>query len=287
MKLQLQKFYIRRAKRLIPALGTLILAVMVASYLIESSWGEQQRTALSGIASTFSFANIRYALDSSGYFSLAAKTNPLLHIWSLSVEEQFYIVFPILVLVLLRKSRNIFQTKFVLLVIAFISFVLSILLSYGLPPFESIARAQQFGFYMPFTRTWEFLAGVLIALPMSNKRVTFNRLAAIRSMQILAVIGIFFILYPRFGCFPWVLGVDPSCFDGSAYLGRIIEFGRVDCSMLLDFLVGFSRKYFLFLVFVALAVYCFGTEDLAKYTVCSRIGGDKFAAPGIALVSIH
>ena len=55
MKLQLQKFYIRRAKRLIPALGTLILAVMVASYLIESSWGEQQRTALSGIASTFSF----------------------------------------------------------------------------------------------------------------------------------------------------------------------------------------------------------------------------------------
>ena len=190
IKLQLQNFYIRRAKRLIPALGTLILAVMVASYLIESSWGEQQRTALSGIASTFSFANIRYALDSSGYFSLAAKTNPLLHIWSLSVEEQFYIVFPILVLVLLRKSRNFYQTKFVLLVIAFISFVLSILLSYGLRPFESVARAQQFAFYMPFTRTWEFLAGVLIALPMSNKWVTFNRLAAIRSMQILAVIGI-------------------------------------------------------------------------------------------------
>jgi peptidoglycan/LPS O-acetylase OafA/YrhL len=192
IKLQLQNFYIRRAKRLIPALGTLILAVMVASYLIESSWGEQQRTALSGIASTFSFANIRYALDSSGYFSLAAKTNPLLHIWSLSVEEQFYIVFPILVLVLLRKSRNFYQTKFVLLVIASISFVLSILLSYGLPPFESVERAQQFALYMPFTRTWEFLAGVLIALPMSNKRVTFNRLAAIRSMQILAVIGILF-----------------------------------------------------------------------------------------------
>ena len=61
IKLQLQNFYIRRAKRLIPALGTLVLAVMGASYLIESSWGEQQRTASSGIASTFSFANIRYA----------------------------------------------------------------------------------------------------------------------------------------------------------------------------------------------------------------------------------
>ena len=108
------------------------------------------------------------------------------------MEEQFYIVFPILVLVLLRKSRNFYQTKFVLLVIAFISFVLSILLSYGLPPIESFARAQQFAFYMPFTRTWEFLAGVLIALPISKGWAIFNRLAAIRSMQILGVIGILF-----------------------------------------------------------------------------------------------
>ena len=204
IKLQLQNFYIRRAKRLIPALGALIFGVMIASYFVESSWGEQQRTALSGIASTFSFANIWYALDSSGYFSLAAKTNPLLHIWSLSVEEQFYIVFPILVLVLLRKSRNFYQTKFALLIIAFISFVLSILLSYGLQPFESFARAQQFAFYIPFTRTWEFLAGVLIALPISKGWAIFDRSAAIRSLQILGVIGILFSSFfiQDWGVFP-------------------------------------------------------------------------------------
>ena len=204
IKMQLQNFYIRRAKRLIPALGTLIFAVMVASYLIESPWGEQQRTALSGIASTFSIANIRYALDGTGYFELAVKTNPLLHIWSLSVEEQFYIVFPILVLLLLRRFRTIRKTKFVLLGIAMMSFVFSIALSYGLAPFESVARAQQFAFYMPFTRTWEFLAGVLIALPMSTKWATVNRLATIQLMQILALLGIIFssLFILHWGIFP-------------------------------------------------------------------------------------
>ena len=230
IRLQLQHFYIRRAKRLIPALGALVFAVMIASYFVESSWGEQQRSALSGIASTFSFANIRYALDSSGYFSLAAKTNPLLHIWSLSVEEQFYIVFPILVLVLLRKSRSIYQIKFVLLAIALISIVLSILLSYGLPPFESVARAQQFAFYMPFTRTWEFLAGVLIALPMSSKWTFFDRLAAIRSMQILGVIGIlfssFFIqdlgIFPGFSVLIPVVSTVVLIWTGSLNSGGLI-----------------------------------------------------------------
>ncbi len=145
-------------------------------------------------------------------------------------QTNFYIVFPILVLVLLRKSRNFYQTKFVLLIIAFISFVLSILLSYGLPPFESVARAQQFAFYMPFTRTWEFLAGVLIALPMSNKWVTFNRLAAIRSMQILAVIGIlfssFFIqdlgVFPRFSVLIPVVSTVVLIWAGSLNSGGLI-----------------------------------------------------------------
>ena len=163
---QLRYFYFRRMKRLIPALGTLILGVAVASIFIESSWGEQQRTSLAGIASSLSFANIYYAFNNNGYFSLAAQTNPFLHVWSLSIEEQFYLIFPLMLFYLLRGENGMKRTKFVVITFTTLSLLLCISLGYGLRPFENFDNGTKLAFYLPITRSWEFLVGVCIALPI-------------------------------------------------------------------------------------------------------------------------
>ena len=166
IKDQLQYFYFRRMKRLIPALGTLILGVAIGSIFIESSWGEQQRTSLAGIASSLSFSNIYYAFNDNGYFSLAAQTNPFLHIWSLSIEEQFYLIFPLMLFYFLRGENGMKRTKFAVITFATLSLLFCINLGYGLRPFENFDNGAKLAFYLPITRSWEFLVGVCIALPM-------------------------------------------------------------------------------------------------------------------------
>ena len=159
----LKRFYSRRVKRLAPALGLMVVAVTLASLVLESSWGEQARTARSAIASIAIFANLHLAFSATGYFALDSKTNPLLHVWSLSLEEQFYLVFPILILLLLRKS-DLRRTRGILVSLLTISLVLAVIHSYGLWPLSQWVRAPEVSFYSPWTRSWEFLSGSLVAL---------------------------------------------------------------------------------------------------------------------------
>ena len=159
----LKRFYSRRVKRLAPALGLMVVAVILTSFALESSWGEQARTGRSAVASIAIFANLHQAFSTTGYFALDSKTNPLLHVWSLSLEEQFYLVFPILILVLLRKS-DLRRTGRILVSLFTISLMLSVIHSYGLWPLTQWARASEVSFYSPWTRSWEFLGGSLVAL---------------------------------------------------------------------------------------------------------------------------
>ena len=172
----LKQFYIRRIRRIIPALGFVIFAVAGVSFLLESPWGEQARTAKSALASLGIVANLYYAIQDNGYFSLGAKTNPLLHTWSLSLEEQFYLLYPILILFILRSrwSRHIRNT---LIAIAGISLLAAVTHSYKLWLFNNWGFAQQFSFYSLWTRSWEFLVGGIIAVtPVGSTTVQRKRL---------------------------------------------------------------------------------------------------------------
>jgi peptidoglycan/LPS O-acetylase OafA/YrhL len=162
-RIALGRFFGRRFRRLAPALVTVLLVTLVASDLIQSPLiGETTtRTALGGLAGV---ANVVIYRTTGGYFEPAAASNPLLHIWSLSVEEQFYLVFPVLLLALLllaRRSRARALPAAVLLGITVASALVAMAAAAGIdlpgPQFPT-------SFYSPVTRAWEFGAGALVAM---------------------------------------------------------------------------------------------------------------------------
>ena len=176
----LRDFYIRRIRRLLPALGTVVGFTLIASIVIESSNREQSRTAISGIASLLFSANLKFMSETDGYFALGAQTNPLLHIWSLSIEEQFYFVFPLFFFLLYRRIAHGTNRALWLGSFACASLALCVFFTYGNLGGDN---AERLAFYLPFTRAWEFLAGALSFLGSNSSR--FSGLARCRRASVI------------------------------------------------------------------------------------------------------
>ncbi|MFD1121331.1 acyltransferase family protein [Methylophilus flavus] len=144
-------FYKKRINRIYPALAFVLLTcVLVSKFLLFKA--EIAEFDLSVFFSTIFSANL-YFLKTLNYFDNSAENHPLLHLWSLGVEEQFYIFWPFLLLYAAKKT-NSFAIKAITLVLA-VSFLLNILF---------VAQYQSNVFYLPFTRFWELGFGSLCAL---------------------------------------------------------------------------------------------------------------------------
>lgn len=155
-----REFYRRRALRILPVLFVVLLVTLLVGHftLLPEDLDELGRSAL---ASVFSVANIYFAyfLD-VGYFADDSSLQPLLHLWSLGVEEQFYFIWPvILVFLLARFARGGALSVTALLIVA--SFILAEL---------SLSRSPMFTYYMLPTRAGELLIGALLALFLSRTR---------------------------------------------------------------------------------------------------------------------
>ena len=144
-------FYERRIRRLFPALFCVFGASSVfgALFLYPSDLDEFGRSLA---AATLFVANILF-LQGAGYFAEGFETTPLLHTWSLAVEEQFYLVFPILFLPLLRLSRR--TMLWALWLAAGLSFALSLMW---------MRTSPESAFYLLPARAWELLTGTLLAV---------------------------------------------------------------------------------------------------------------------------
>jgi peptidoglycan/LPS O-acetylase OafA/YrhL len=117
-KISFRNFYFRRVKRLAPALAFMTVVTVSVSFLVLSPFGPQELVAQTGIGAILSVANIVIARSTGNYFDPAADANPLLHTWSLSVEEQFYWIFPMLLslgLILGSRLRTLSQKAMLLI----------------------------------------------------------------------------------------------------------------------------------------------------------------------------
>ena len=163
-------FYFRRFLRLTPALALLVTVTAALAVLVQNPFGAQQTTARTGLGAMLLSANLVIGHATGDYFAADATTNPLLHTWSLSVEEQFYLVFPALLALgwwLVARGRRRAAVALVALV-AFASLLASIAWSNGAgwptALTDFFGGAQTWAFYSPLTRSWEFALGALLAL---------------------------------------------------------------------------------------------------------------------------
>jgi peptidoglycan/LPS O-acetylase OafA/YrhL len=171
-RFSIARFYERRCRRILPALFVVALATIVLGfvYLLPDEFKDYGKSL---IATVSSLSNI-YFCSKTSYF---AGGGPLLHTWSLAVEEQFYLGFPIL-LFLIHRWRPRWLTASIL-VITGISLIISIVGNYEFP----VAN-----FYMPYTRAWELLLGAILSfriLPQLRVRLLREACSILGTLLIL------------------------------------------------------------------------------------------------------
>ncbi len=177
-------FFGRRIRRIFPALILVIASSLAFGWflLLDDEYAQLGKHAAS--AATFI---INFILSAEvGYFDNAAETKPMLHLWSLAVEEQFYIIWPLCLWLAWKQKFNLLS---ITLLIAFISFSFNL---YWL----NIDLTQNF--FLPFSRFWELLAGSILAWFFINKKdwikttTILNNIISLAGLALL-VSGVIFI----------------------------------------------------------------------------------------------
>ncbi|MFD1105157.1 acyltransferase family protein [Sphingobium olei] len=222
------RFYERRFRRIVPALSVMMLAVLAAAAWLYLP-GDLEGVPRSALAATLFASNLWFFTD-TGYFAGGADVKPLLHTWSLAVEEQYYIGFPVLLMLVARyrpRWRNVILVAATLASLA-------------------LAAAMQrdtsgFTFYLLPARAWELLVGALLALrvvPPVSRQWMREALALAGFIAIVAAVLLYDkdTLFPGIGALPPVLGAAALIHCAPATrTGRLLTFPPLVATGLLSY----------------------------------------------------
>lgn len=175
-------FYERRARRIMPALFTVMTASLLAGYHLLMP-DEFKNLGQSLVATSIFSNNILLAIT-SGYWDLASEFKPLLHTWSLGVEEQYYLVMPFILLLAWKYCKN--KIPFLLTILFISSLITSFLL---------FSESSKWAFYILPTRAWEIIMGALAAIFLQYKHQnTFD----LRISNIISSLGLILVTFSIF-----------------------------------------------------------------------------------------
>jgi peptidoglycan/LPS O-acetylase OafA/YrhL len=188
-------FYARRIRRLMPAYFATILFVYIVGFFVLLP-PELVFLGQTSLAATLYVSNL-FFMTQNDYFSPFLKSSPLLHTWSLSVEEQFYLIFPFLLLLALRRGRGA----------AVAAMAAAALASLALAE-HLLARDAAAAFFLSPARFWQLLCGSLLAAA-PQPRLPVAAAAALRYGGLAAIAGSYLLLSP-ISPLPGVLSLAPT-----------------------------------------------------------------------------
>lgn len=254
-------FYLRRMRRILPALTVVLIFSTIAAYLILlppdlKNYIKSLLSALLSVSNFYFWKSIHL-----GYFSTDADIIPLLHTWSLGVEEQFYFVWPVLLLVLNKAfgKRKLVSFVLVLMVVSFFIYY--------------VEKSQiQFVYYSPFARGFELLLGGATAL-LEGKLVLFK---IRRISHVVSMLSIFSIIY------------SACIVSSNSYPGAMILLPIVSASLLIlssSYGVGnllLSFRSFTFLGLISYSLYLWHWPIIAY---CHYLGAQLTWLVDIAIIA--
>jgi peptidoglycan/LPS O-acetylase OafA/YrhL len=204
-RFSLATFYARRIRRIFPALTTVLVAVLAIGWVVlyADDYARLGRHAAAGAAFLSNFE----LWNETSYFDVGAGLKPLLHLWSLGIEEQFYLVWPLLLLVAARWRRGPIVAT---IAIGIASFAVAI---------WTVQTDRTAAFYAPWTRFWELLSGATLAcVTIEPRPMARNAMAVAGILMIAAAVMLldakslfpgYWALLPVFGtCFLIAAGAN-------------------------------------------------------------------------------
>ena len=256
-------FYIKRARRILPAFLLVLLITLIASSFILLTSDLKRYTE--SLITSLSFVSNFYFWLTGGYFSTNDQLKPLLHLWSLSVEEQFYLIFPLLVFFSFKFFKKLKFFIFIVLITSIVSFSLNLLF---------LKNTDAVFFLFP-ARIWEFGIGILFALLPSLK------IKNVILEAIYLLIAIFLIIFNFFYIIEFLPDATLMCLG----LGLIL-FKPVNERNILSNIFQLKPLIFIGLISYSLYLWHWPIISFFKYTSMDNLSFSQIILSSILILSL-